>query len=78
MPMRSTRARYGRAVSTTYEMRTNQDGEVNVPPIPKGNILVQVNAKGYQTFGKVFDISEDEKTIEVALNPPQQPYSAHQ
>ena len=34
-------------------------------------------AKGYQTFGKVFQIDEDEKTIEITLNPPQQQYSAH-
>ena len=72
------RARFGRAVRTTYEVRTNQEGQVDVPSIPQGNILIQVNAKGYQTFGKVFDISEDEKTLEVTLNPPQQQYSAHQ
>jgi hypothetical protein len=71
-------ARYGRAVATTYEVRTNQEGEVSVPAMPQGNILVQVNAKGYQTFGKVFEINEGEKTLEITLNPPQQQYSAHQ
>ena len=70
-------ARYARAVNTTYEMRTNQEGQVSVPSIPQGSILIQVNAKGYQTFGKVFDIDEEEKTIDVPLNPPQQQYSAH-
>ena len=71
------RAGYGRAVRTTFEMRSNQDGEANVPEIPQGNILIQVNAKGFQTFGKVFQIDEAEKTIEINLNPPQQQYSAH-
>jgi hypothetical protein len=71
-------ARYGRAVATTYEVRTNQEGEVSVPAIPKGNILIQVNAKGYQTYGKVYEITDDEKTLDIALNPPQQQYSAHQ
>ena len=70
-------ARYGRAVNTTFETRTNQEGQASVPSIPQGSILIQVNAKGYQTFGKVFDIDEDEKTIDVPLNPPQQQYSAH-
>jgi len=69
--------RYGRAVNTTYEMRTNQEGQANVPAIPQGSILVQVNAKGYQTYGKVTDIDDEEKTIDIALNPPQQQYSAH-
>jgi Carboxypeptidase regulatory-like domain len=72
------RARYGRAVRTTYEMRTNQDGQATVPSIPQGNILVQINAKGYQTFGKVFEITDEEKSLEITLNPPQQQYSAHQ
>ncbi len=71
------RASFSRAVRTTFEVRSNQEGEVAVPSVPKGNILIQVNAKGYQTFGKVFEINEDERTIEVALNPPQQQYSSH-
>jgi len=69
--------RYGKAVSTTYEMRTNQDGIAKVPAIPQGSILIQVNAKGYQTYGHVFDIDEEAKTIDVVLNQPQQQYSAH-
>jgi hypothetical protein len=71
------RASFGRAVRTTFELRSNQLGEANVPTVPKGNILIQVNAKGYQTFGKVFEINEDERTVEVTLNPPQQQYSSH-
>jgi len=69
--------RYGKAVNTTFEMRTNQDGIAKVPAIPQGNILIQVNAKGYQTYGKVYEVEEDEKTIDIVLNPPQQQYSAH-
>jgi len=71
------RASFGRAVRTTFEVRSNQEGEANFPTVPQGNILVQVNAKGYQTFGKVFQVDEEEKTIQVNLNPPQQQYSAH-
>jgi hypothetical protein len=70
-------ARYGRAINTTFESRTDQEGKVTMPAIPQGSILIQVNAKGYQTFGKVFDIDDEEKTIDVPLNPPQQQYSAH-
>jgi hypothetical protein len=71
------RASFGRAVRTTFEVRSNQEGEASFPTVPQCNILVQVNAKGYQTFGKVFQVDEDERTIEVNLNPPQQQYSAH-
>ena len=63
---------------TTYELRTNQDGEAKVPEIPQGEIRIQVIAKGYQTFGQIFDVTEEEKTIEIKLNLPQQQYSSHQ
>jgi hypothetical protein len=67
----------GKAVRTTFELRSNQEGEARIPSIPQGKILVQVIAKGYQTFGQTFDVTEEEKTIEITLNPPQQQYSAH-
>ena len=68
----------GKAIRTTFELRSNQEGEARIPSIPQGKILVQVIAKGYQTFGQEFEVNEAEKTIEVKMNPPQQPYSAHQ
>jgi len=67
----------GKAVRTTFEVRTNQEGEVQIPSIPQGKIRIQVIAKGFQTFGEVYDIAEDEKTVNITLNPPQQQYSAH-
>ena len=67
----------GKQVRTTWEMRTNQDGEAKVPEIPQGTILIQVIAKGYQTFGQTFDVDEAEKTLDIKLNPPQPQYSAH-
>ena len=67
----------GKAVRTTYELRTNEEGQAQIPSIPQGKIRIQVNAKGYQTFGEIFDITDDEKTVNIALNPPQQQYSAH-
>ena len=67
----------GKTVRTTYDLRTNQDGEAKIPSIPQGKIKILVNAKGYQTFGKIFEISDEEKTVEIKLNPPQPQYSAH-
>jgi hypothetical protein len=70
--------KFGKQIRTSFELRTNQDGVVKIPSIPQGKILVQVIAKGYQTFGKTFDVGEEEKIIEVKLNPPQAQYSSHQ
>jgi hypothetical protein len=68
----------GKKILKTWETRTNQDGVAKIPPIPQGTIRVQVIAKGYQTFGQIFDVDDEAKTIEVKLNPPQQQYSSHQ
>ena len=68
----------GKKILKTWETRTNQEGLAKIPPIPQGSIQVQVIAKGYQTFGKVFEVDEEQKTIEVKLNPPQDQYSSHQ
>jgi uncharacterized GH25 family protein len=71
-------AKLGKKVKTSWEMKTNQEGAVSIPPIPQGKILVQVMAKGYQTYGQTVDVSDEEKTIQVQLKPPQSQYSAHQ
>ena len=68
----------GKKILKTWETRTNQDGVAKIPPIPQGTIQVQVIAKGFQTFGQVFDVDDEAKTIEVKLNPPQAQYSSHQ
>ena len=68
----------GRKIRDTYELRTNQEGEASIPEIPQGKILVQIIAKGYQTYGQTLDINEAERTVEVKLNPPQKQYSAHE
>ena len=68
----------GKAIRITYELRTNQDGEASIPEIPQGKILIQIIAKGYQTYGQTLDINEAERTVDVKLNPPQKQYSAHE
>jgi len=68
----------GKKILKTWETRTNQEGLAKIPPVPQGSIQVQVIAKGFQTFGQIFEIDEEQKTIAVKLNPPQDQYSSHQ
>jgi hypothetical protein len=72
-----SKAKFGKSIRTEWELRTNQEGIAKIPPIPQGTILIQVIAKDYQTFGEKIDVDEEQKTIEVTLNPPQPQYSAH-
>jgi len=72
-----SKVKFGKKIRTEYELHTNEEGIAKIPPIPQGTILIQVIAKDYQTFGQNFDVAEEEKTLEVKLNPPQPQYSAH-
>ncbi len=49
---------------------------MSLPSIPQGKVLIQINAKNYQTFGQTYDLLEDEKTVEIQLLPPQPQYSS--
>jgi len=73
-----SKLKFGKKIRTNWELRTNQEGVAQIPPIPQGKVVVMVIAKGYQTFGQEFVIEEEEKTIEVKLNPPQPQFTAHQ
>lgn len=52
------------------DLKTNEDGSVKVPDIPRGRVLVQVIAKGWHTYGKWHDVDGEEQTIEIKLEPP--------
>ncbi|HWR50820.1 MAG TPA: hypothetical protein VN428_06915 [Bryobacteraceae bacterium] len=69
----------GKKVVKNWELRTNQEGVAKVPlAMPQGKIQIQVIAKNYQTFGQVYDVDEEEKTIVIKLNAPQPQHSEHQ
>ncbi|MBZ2183737.1 MAG: hypothetical protein K7J46_03430 [Bryobacter sp.] len=70
-------AKLGKKVIKSWELRTNSEGWVKIPPIPQGEILIQVIARNYQTYGETFDVSEEERTIQVKLAPPQKQFSSH-
>jgi hypothetical protein len=61
----------------SWELKSSQEGMAKIPGIPKGKILIQVNAKNYQTFGDTFDIDEDERVVDIVLKDPQSQYSVH-
>lgn len=68
----------GKKMVTHWEVRTNQEGIAKVPALPQGKVRIQVIAKGYQTFGDIFEVEEEQKKIPVTLNPPQAQHSEHQ
>jgi len=52
------------------DFKTNEDGSVKVPDVPRGKILIQVVAKGWHTYGKWYDIESEQESIDIKLVPP--------
>ncbi len=60
------------------ELKTDQDGKTYIDVLPTGSkFLLQVLAKGYQTFGNSYDLDKKEMAIEVKLNRPGHQYSIY-
>jgi hypothetical protein len=62
-------------LTTSWETKTNQMGNVTIPEIPMGEVTIQIIADHYQTFGDVFELNMPDQTIAIKLNPPQAQYS---
>lgn len=51
-------------------VKTNREGVAKIPTVPRGKVLVQVIAPGWKTYGKWYDVSEEEQTIKINLQKP--------
>jgi hypothetical protein len=50
--------------------KSNQDGTVKVPSVPRGKVLIQVIAPGWHTYGEWYDVTKDEQVIDIHLAKP--------
>jgi hypothetical protein len=51
-------------------LKTNLEGIVKVPEIPRGRTQIQVIARGWKTYGKWYDLQNEEETIKIKLDRP--------
>ena len=51
-------------------LKTNREGVARLSDAPRGKVLIQVVAPGWKTFGKWFDLDQDEQTIKIRLEKP--------
>lgn len=60
------------------ELKTNDDGKAMIDVLPTGSkVLLQVFAKGYQTFGGDYSIDKANISLEIKLNRPGHQYSIY-
>jgi hypothetical protein len=61
------------------ELKTNEDGKAVLDVLPIGSkVLLQVLAKGYQTYGKEYDLDKPQVALEVRMNRPGKQYSIYE
>ena len=51
-------------------LKTNQDGVVVSPGVPRGKVLIQVVAPGWKTFGQWYEFDKDEVSLKIKLQKP--------
>jgi|GEM_PF-1335620 hypothetical protein len=60
------------------ELKTNEDGKTMIDVLPTGSkVLLQVLAKGYQTYGGEYNLDKANMTWEVKLSRPGKQYSIY-
>lgn len=60
------------------ELKTNEDGKTMIDVLPKDSkILIQVIAKGYQTYGGDYQLDKDQLAYEIKLKRPGEQYSIY-
>lgn len=61
------------------ELKSNEDGKAMIDVLPTGSkVLVQVIAKGYQTYGGDLDLDKPSMALEIKLRRPGQQYSIYE
>ncbi len=61
------------------ELKTNEDGKTMIDVLPTGSkVLLQVIAKGFQTYGEQYKVDKATMAIEVKLKRPGQQYSIYE
>jgi len=62
--------RIGKDKKYALNVKTNREGIAHIPDPPAGQVLIQVVADGWKTFGKRFDVSDPSIVIKVHLDRP--------
>jgi hypothetical protein len=62
--------RMGKDEPVEMNLKTNHEGTVIVPGVPRGEVTVQVIAEHWKPFGQKYQATEDQQVIKVHLEKP--------
>lgn len=58
----------------SLSVKTNPDGAAIVPEVPEGQVLVQVIAEGWKTYGEFHEVKSPKQSIDIKLVRPKKWY----
>ena len=61
----------------SWEAQTNRRGELVLDDIPRGQVKIQIIAKGFQTYGDQHELTKPEEQLTITLKPPAGQVSAY-
>ncbi len=67
----------GRQAKGGLELKADPDGKAGMDGLPYGTLRVQVLARGFQTFGQDYELSQPTQQIVIKLKRPQKQYSIY-
>ena len=66
--------KHGSGHQAEMNVKTTPEGKARVPYVPRGKVVIQVIAEGWRTFGREFEITQDEQVIKIHLDKPHKWY----
>lgn len=60
----------GKDKKYALNVKTNREGIAHIPDAPTGEVLIQVVAEGWKTYGKSYEISDPGMEIKIHLERP--------
>jgi len=66
--------KHGSGRQVEMNVKTTPEGKARVPYVPRGKVVIQVIAEGWKTFGREFEITQDEQVIKIHLDKPHKWY----
>jgi len=68
----------GRQVASGLELKTNPEGKASYDGVPYGKLRIQVLARGFQTYGDDYTVTEPSMDVTIKLKRPAKQYSIYE
>jgi hypothetical protein len=62
--------RMGKDETVEMNLKTNHEGTVVVPFVPRGDVTIQIVAERWKPYGQKFQMTDEEQTVKIHLDKP--------